>query len=264
MKSVIGSLLLFLVAPIASANLLVNGSFDETGSPLEFKSIANAHNLGPDTERYLDTLDETKNWGIFTGIPGWQVVQGSYIEVLHTGANTDGLEEGATGATGDVKAHSEGLFVELDLDEELNNQTGKVNAAIGQTLLNLMVGELYEIVFYYQPRTTLEDDNGIALSWFDGGLDNYPPTETVLTVDGQADSWKSRDDLDDNGWARFSAEVEATSATMSIAFTGLGGVNGRGGFIDTVSVTKAAVPVPVPATSILLLTLIPLMLRKRR
>ncbi|REL31945.1 hypothetical protein [Thalassotalea euphylliae] len=261
MKSVFKSLFLMLLAPVASANLLVNGSFDDTGSPQEFQSVASAH-ASPGTERYLDTLDVHKNWGIFTGVPGWSVIQGDFIEVLHTGADTDAdgnnFSNNGVYDDGDVKAHTEGLFVELDLDQSINNQS--INAAIGQTLIDLMIGATYEIEFYYQPRTDIVDDNGIAVSWFDGDLTGFDSAQSVLEVDGEADTWQLRTDIDDNGWLKYTALVEATSSTMSIAFAGQGGVNGRGGFIDSVSVTK----VPLPATSLLLLTLIPLIGRFRK
>ena len=59
----------FIFSVSASANLLENGDFDQQPNDNSFRSVASAHqNAG--TERYLNSLDQFKNWGIFNSLPG--------------------------------------------------------------------------------------------------------------------------------------------------------------------------------------------------
>lgn len=238
MKLIIRSLVLASVFLSVSANagLLVNGNFDEVDH------TQSAEIYGGFAQPYLDELDENtfNNWGLFDAIPGWQTLPLlsnpiNHVEVLHTGANTGGVE-----------AHSGDLFVELDLDVD----GAQYNSAIGQTLNDLIEGMFYELSFYYQPRTDGEDDNGINLHWLEGELSGFDLTQDiVLTADSNTDEWVTVDGKDDGGWKQYYGSFEATSDTMSFAFSGFGNVNGNGGFIDTASVIQ----VPEPSVFALML-----------
>jgi len=228
-------LTLSTLAFTANAGLIENGGFDDVSHDYQ----------GTIKNRYLDELSDTLNWDVFQGIPGWSVISGSGVEVLHTGANTGGL----AGDADDVKAQTESLFIELDLDQSNNFDH---NSAIAQTVEDLLVGSSYEISFYYQPRTSSEDDNGINLHVFEGDLGKFSgstPEEfnkednILLSVDSNTAIWN------DLAWKKFSTVFVATKEKMSIAFAGFGTSNGQGGFIDTVDLVK----VPEPSAFLLLL-----------
>ncbi|NQY88105.1 MAG: PEP-CTERM sorting domain-containing protein [Colwellia sp.] len=246
MKLIIRSLILVGVFLSLSANagLLVNGDFDVVDHS-QSAEIYDAY-----AQPYLDELDENtfNNWGLFTSIPGWTTLPlmgDSYVEVLHTGANTGGVE-----------AHSGGLFVELDLD--VGGAT--YNSAIGQTLNDLIEGMFYELSFYYQPRTDADDDNGINAYWFEGDLSGFDLMQNiVITADSNTNEWVNVVGTDDDGWKQYTGVFEATSSTMTFAFSGFGTVNGNGGFIDTASVTQ----VPEPSVfALMLMGLFGLVVRK--
>ena len=248
---------LLLLSAKANANLIVNGNFDDVGAPGEYlgEVIYPGYNDNPS----LDTMtsDPFFNWGWYSTLPGWQVIGGmaaggqlvaqgdAVIEVLHSGA------------VGGLQAHSSNLFIEFDID----SSNLQFNSVIGQTLENLMIGAQYNIEFYYMPRTDVQGDNGVSAKWFEGGLDNYmnAPFEEIV-ADSNTVGWASSAGVDQNGWKLYQGTFVATGETMSLTFEGMGVINGQGGFIDSASVTK----VPVPATAILFLTLLPLVSRFKK
>lgn len=207
---------------VVNAALLINGDFDEVSHDYQ----------GISQNRYLDELSGSENWDIFEEIPGWSVLTGSGVEVLHTGANTGGQ----AGSADDVQAQTQNLFIELDLDQSDNLNH---NSAIGQTMSGLILGSLYEISFYYQPRTANENDNGINVHLFDGDLDStFDNTQDIIySVDFNTLDWQEL-----LGWELFATQFVATDEEMTLAFSGFGTSNGQGGFLDSVDVK--AVPEP--------------------
>ncbi|GAB3285928.1 PEP-CTERM sorting domain-containing protein [Parahaliea aestuarii] len=204
------------LASMANANLIENGDFEAapTGSPSP---------SGP-------------NWGVYQTLPGeWETYSGAGIE-LQTNAV--------------VTAHSGSNYVELDSH---SNGGGSTNSVMYQTLTDLIIGNFYDLSFWYRPRTNNgSNDNGIDVLWT-GDTSNFL---SPLSIANQVSS-------DYNDWVEYTAILEATNATMYLGFAATGLDNTLGGFIDTVSLTDR--PVPTPGSSALLgLGLVGLYFARRR
>jgi hypothetical protein len=155
-----------------------------------------------------DTIGLTgTQWSVFNSIPGWTKVDGtSGIEVQR---NTI------------VPAHSGDQYVELD---------SYSNSGMYQDLY--LTSGMYELSFYYQPRTGTDNDNGIdygITGVFNGNVDGTnPPLDS---------------------WMQVTKTFEITADdTYELWFSAVGIDNSLGGFVDTVNVD----PVPEPSTLLLM------------
>ncbi|EAR11122.1 choice-of-anchor J family PEP-CTERM protein [Reinekea blandensis] len=185
----------------AQANLLNNGSF-------ETPDIDDINNNGG------------SSWEVFTSIDGWTTESGTGIEIQKSGTV--------------VNAYDGDQYVELD-SHDFTGESGSTNSFMVQQLLGLNAGGLYELSFWYQPRTNNEDDNGIDVYW---SSTTSEFGASVLTADGQSGSF--------GGWTNFSTTLVATAQEMYLGFQAFGTENTLGGFLDDVTLT--AVEVPEPAT----------------
>ena len=113
------------------------------------------------------------------------------------------------------------------------------NSTMGQ-MVQLFAGTTYQLDFYYQARTTDQDDNGIEYGII--GIDK--PMSLTVDVDDQAPG----------DWLAVSQTYTITEDNFYVVYFSAFGDNGidgtsntLGGFIDNVSLN----PVPEPATMML-------------
>lgn len=157
-------------------------------------------------------------WGVFNGaqVNGWTPLSGAGIEIQR---NTI------------VAAQDGNQYVELDSHN---------NSSMFQQLTGLAVGESYLLSFWYHARTNNgNNDNGIDVLWgtsTPGALQLAIANETVQSTN--------------NMWVQKNLSLFATQSTMYLTFAATGWNNSLGGFIDNVSLTKAA---SVPESSGLVL-----------
>jgi len=156
------------------------------------------------------------NWGVYNSVNGWTTFSGAGIEIER---NTI------------VTAQSGSQYVELDSHN---------NSSMFQQLTGLTVGESYLLSFWYHARTNNGDnDNGIDVSWgasAPGALQLAIANETLQSTN--------------SAWIEKTLSLFATQSTMYLTFSATGLNNSLGGFIDNVSLTKAA---SVPESSGLVL-----------
>ena len=155
-------------------------------------------------------------WGVFNTIDGWYTSDGPGIEIQR---NTV------------VSAQDGNQYVELD-----SHNAPDSNSSMSQDLVGLIVGNSYQLDFWYQPRTGTLGDNGINVSW--GASPDISPFTYAFGVDGTRPS----------GWGLNSWDLVASSTNMTLTFSAVGIDNTLGGFIDNVSLTSA-----VPEPSVLAL-----------
>lgn len=151
--------------------------------------------------------NRTGGWGVYQSLPGWDVISGPGIEIQ-------------TNSLGIVTAQDGTQYVELD-----SHGGRDTNTYMAQELNNMVVGGHYELSFWYIPRTSRNNDNGIA-AYFGG-------SQVALANDVRTSS---------SEWANFTLNVLADSSTMYLGFEALGIDNSVGGFLDNVSLTFVSEP----------------------
>ena len=147
-------------------------------------------------------------WGVFQSIPGWTATGGAGIEVERETV---------------VSTPFGNQYVELDSHN---------NSSMSQYLTGLSVGSIYQLDFWFKPRTGTFGDNGINVSW--GATPDISPFTYAFGVDGVAPA----------DWALKTGFLTATSTDMTLTFSAVGINNSLGGFIDNVSLNSVAVSEP--------------------
>lgn len=150
-------------------------------------------------------------FGIYDSIPGWKKASGSGIE-LHDKATLNNRDP-----------QDGNWYVELD---------SASNSSMYQDITFASAGA-YLLSFFYAPRTTAANDNGISYSLgskVQGVMDAVYPA----------------------GWQQQTAlfTVAKPGEVLRLSFAATGTSNSLGGLIDNVSITPA--PVPLPASALLL------------
>ena len=159
-----------------------------------------------------DEASTSDMWWVFQSIPGWVSDVGAGVEVKR------GIIEGSGPNSGDQR-------VELDSDSERGG-LGDVttNSCIYQDLPTDR-HHLYELSFWYRPRTESPGDNTIEVYW-DGAL-----VETADASDPDA------------GWREIVVSgLEATASWTELRFCASGTENELGGEIDDVFVDEIHKP----------------------
>jgi PEP-CTERM motif-containing protein/uncharacterized protein DUF642 len=158
-------------------------------------------------------------WSVYNSIDGWYTSNGAGIEIQR---NTV------------VSAQDGNQYVELD-----SHNSGS-NSSMSQNLFGLVIGDVYQLDFWYKARTGSTDDNGINVGW--GASPDLYPFTYAFGVDGVAPM----------DWTYVSSLLTATAEDMTLTFSAVGTQNTLGGFIDNVSLSSYSVPEP---TSLALLGL---------
>ena len=168
-------------------------------------SMANA-NLIVNGSFEDNVVTDSDTWDVYNSINGWSTLSGAGIEIQR---NTI------------VTAQDGNQYVELDSHN---------NSTMFQQLTGLTVGESYLLSFWYRARTNNGDnDNGIDVSW-----------GTSATGDLQLAIANEIVGSTNNAWVQKNLSLFADQSTMYLTFAATGWSNSLGGFIDNVSLTKAA------------------------
>lgn len=204
-----------LTTAASAATLLTNGDFETVDGRLGVTTG------GSDGQR-LDSLagaSGNASWDVFSTLPGgWYSTTGGGIEVQ------------TKKTLGNVDPHSGDHYVELD--SERGSGVGS-NSDMRQDLGVLGAGA-YELSFWYRPRTGTGATDGILVELLGTGL-----SWAVVGTDTSA--WVN---------SLFTFSVAPGTGPVTLRFAATGAADTLGGFIDTVSMTPA--PVPLPATALLL------------
>ncbi len=175
-----------------SANLIENGSFEVTDD-----------RVGVQNGRTLSSLDASNSWDVYTSLPGWSVVGGlAGIEV-----------EAETVVSTPFGNH----YVELD------SHGANSNTSIFQWFDVLDAGH-YETSFWYRPRTTNQNDNGMNVLFGDNIFINTIFTLNEVRHQGTV-------------WQEYNVDLGFLDAgSYSLGFQAFGSENTLGAFLDNVSV----------------------------
>ena len=189
----------------SASAFVINGDFETT-----------SHVLGEHNGIYLDQMSNGQ-WDVYDNVPGWYTSSGAGIEIQR---NTV------------VTAHSTSRYVELD------SHQSNSNSSMSQDL-TLNAGHEYELQFWYRPRTSTPNDNGIFI--YIDETSGSLLSNMVYSVNDQADS--------ETAWELFTTVFTAAANNLTLSFSAYGLENSLGGFIDDISlsdVTSSDVPVPAP------------------
>lgn len=202
---------LALTPALAHANLIMNGSFEQTAQG--WYGEVHGHDLATLT-------GASPGWDVYDALPG-----GWTSPITPTNA---GIELHSSGTV--VPAQHGDFYAELDSDR--GSQDFETNSTM-QQIVALDPGR-YRLSFFYRPRTNNDgiQDNRIDLEIFGPGGALGMLTADAVTSD--FDEWRQYD-----MW--FSV---ANMDSYTVQFSAGGAENTFGGFIDTVSLMQ----VPAPAT----------------
>lgn len=228
-------LILSLCLPV-SAVLITNGDF-ETVTPSTLGRVNNTQ---------LSDLDGTE-WDVYGQIPGWSTVLNfnNGVDCGVSGCTPSGIEVQHNSV---VTANSGSRYIELDshpistppVTGGPSVTTYWHNSAMTQQVVALAAGD-YLLSFYYMPRTSSQNDNGIQVFWDSAAIGG----NSVYTADGPSLG-------NPNGtWMKQLAMLTvSTPGNYNLTFAAIGAENQLGGFIDDVSLEFKGNPqeVPEPAT----------------
>lgn len=184
------------------------------------------------------TVVFTDSFEVPVNTNNWQVYQ-NFGDWASSAPGTTGIEIQQSGVV--VNAHTGNQYVELDSDPSRGGIPGaNTNSSMTRTL-DLTAG-LYELEWYYQPRTNTPNDNLLTV-YLDGASDALM-TNAIGSENGTGA----------NGWqqVKYSFSVDGTDNLYALTFAAGGIENKLGGFVDSVTLTQVS-QVPVPAAGFLLL-----------
>lgn len=165
------------------------------------------HRKGLINGRYLDEL-APNYWDVYSALPGgW-----------YTGPNDAGIEVQHNTVT---TAHSPNHYIELDSHGgSVTNSRMSQDVTTGAANLSLS--------FWYRPRTSTAGDNGIKVFFNNELIDIVDDVKTSTT-----------------DWAQFSYDLGYfEGGDYTLTFWADGNDNSLGGFLDDISLTANAVPIP--------------------
>lgn len=201
-----------LTATTANASLIVNGSFEQS-----FDGVSNAYIYqDPRSFTSLGAQADHKKWGVYSVLPGWNMLYNNGIEINHSGL----VSQGKT-----WNAQDGNHFLELDTHFDVRNKaiSGPSNAGIFQNLNNLVRGQTYELTFWYRARNTNANDNLLDVYWLtQDELPLFAGRQTA-TIDYSSAVAVNGQTLDNNeSWVQYTFNLVATSANMFLGFGGSG------------------------------------------
>ena len=201
-KSALMTAALLAVSGLANASLITNGSFEQ----LDFGDNTA---IRGDISNTLLTDFENKNaaWDVFNQLPGWHTTYGNGIE----------LQKNVVTSSQDGNHH-----IELD-----SHTQGSSNSMMTQVIDSLIIGQDYLVEFYYKPRTSGQNDNGINVYWHDANINFDQSIAAQYQANGTKQSTPD--------WQLQSMSFTATSTSMALSFASVGTANTLGGLVDNVS-----------------------------
>ncbi|UCF90523.1 MAG: PEP-CTERM sorting domain-containing protein [Desulfobacterales bacterium] len=202
------------IAGLASASLITNGGFELVDD-----------RMGEFNYRLLNELGDGNgaSWDVYNMLPGgWYSTSGAGIEVQYDGTVAN--------------PHSLFRYVELDSHPLPNSNSNLLQD------IDVVTTGTYELSFWYRPRTSALNDNGIGV--FFGLTENVGNLDFLLTADDVSDN--------DSNWVRYTHILGPITGgqTYTLEFLAGGTENTLGGFLDDISITLH--PVPEPTTMFLL------------
>jgi len=203
--------ILWAVLPAsAEAVSIVNGDFEDVSSHSPGAGLANGAALpslasGPGA-----------SWDVFTSIGGWTAVNGPGIEVQ------------TNRTLGSIDAHSGEHYIELD-----SHTLPDSNTRMEQLLGSLAPG-LYELSFFYSPRTNTAGSNLIDVAVSGAGA---LFSDLITEADGAVGVWTE---------ITRSFLVPEGAGPVTLSFAAAGTEDTLGGFLDTVSISSTVSSVPLP------------------
>lgn len=183
-------------------------------------------------------LPKTGNWRVYDlvgddsadpadGSEGWANTVGSGIEIQ------------TNSTLGFINAHEGDQYVELDSDRNKGGTSSDTNSSMTRTV-DLTKG-IYELVWYYFPRTNNDGNDNLIEVFLDGHSEKLG-----TNLIGSASL--SRSGTDD--WVKITNRfsVDGTDNAYGLTFRAGGKENTLGGFVDSVTLSA----VPLPATVLML------------
>jgi len=219
MKSFIFSACILSVS--ANANLIINGSFEQTSSQLNLAipPVSTPAIILGNTLADIGSVSNTQQWGVFAALPGWSTVNSAGVEVQYNGTGGRNADDGL-------------LFLELDTHTTLKTGTiSNTNGGIFQDITGLTIGQLYDFSFAYMGRSATQGSNDLFVSW----KGTAGTSDRNITFVGNPKSFT---------WSTFNSQFIASDTSMRLQFDALGAMDGKGALIDNVSLTSVNVPEP--------------------
>jgi hypothetical protein len=220
-------------------NLVENGSFEDNFDLNNPANIALSNNVGgPATLADIDGIAGGEEWGVFSSLPGWNIVNAAGIEVQYNGVGGRDASDGSR-------------FLEMDTHPSLTPANpGSSNGGISQNITGLIIGQLYNFSFDFMgrganPNSTppeVLDSNNLLVSWFGNSSELVIPWATE--------------------WSTWNTQFIASESSMLIKFEGSGTADGKGALLDNISLTTVDVPEP-SMLALMLLGLGGLLIRKK-
>lgn len=207
--------LICVLAVPASAAVVTNGDFEDTSSSNPEKGLVN--------DQLLNSLNVGggATWDVYTSIPGWTTAAGAGIEVQ------------TNRTLSSIDAHSGSHYIELD-----SHPRSTSNSAMQQKLT--LAAGVYDLTFFYSPRTSDVNTNGISYSVVNKANNNI----LLGAVSGPSATHGTKVGVWTEVTSRFTVGVDDSPLLLKFAATGT--QNTLGGLIDSVSISAVPVPAGLP------------------
>ena len=194
---------LSLSAGVAYGGLLTNGGFEDAPSTVG--------NVNGNDFATMPGAGGNGSWDVWTELPGWTTTNGHGVEI-----QTRRTIGGADPKGGD-------FYVELD-----SHPRGGSNSAITQEV-DLEPGH-YRLSYWYQPRTSGDGDNVLAVLWNDTEIERHDQTSASQST-----------------WVQYFADIHVeTEDTYKLSFLADGNENTLGALLDDVELSQVPLPGALP------------------
>ena len=207
--------LICVLAVPASAAVVTNGDFEDTSSSTPGHGLVNGQELNS------LNVGGGATWDVYRSIPGWTTEAGAGIEVQ------------TNRTLSSIDAHSGSHYIELD-----SHPRSTSNSTMKQ-MLSLAAG-VYDLTFFYSPRNSDVNTNGIAYS-----VVNHANSNILL---GAVSGPSATQGTKVGSWTKVSGRftVGVNDSPLLLKFAATGTKDTLGGFIDSVSISAVPVPAGLP------------------
>ena len=164
------------------------------------------------------------------------IINGGFENPVVVGSSVFGSIPGWTASGPGVEIQNGGIAGDPNGGVQLAELDSSGNSGISQAIATAS-GAWYNLSFFYSgaPYSNIST-NGIMINWDGGFLDEI----------------KEHNGTNNTKWTAHSYLVMATSTTTSLEFLATGTSDGKGGYLDDVSLELEAVPTPEPTTLLLM------------